>query len=255
MSAMAELDEGAIRAQLSAAVSAWLVRICILEETESTNSLALNDAPEAATLYLAGRQSGGRGRLGRSWYSPPGNLYFSLAWCGDHTGAPLSLLVGAAAALALEDCGAPSVALKWPNDLRVGPAKLGGILIETDGSGLWVAGIGVNLHPIADAGQPATSLTTLGVEPPCRNILAAGLVTTLHPLLSGRAGSADALLAAWRVRDCCLDRPVRLSRGGEDLHGIARGIDEAGRLLLETDSGAVTTVSSGEISLHLDPQT
>ena len=249
---MAELDEGAIRAQLSEAANAWLVRIRILGETESTNTLALNEAPEGATLYLAEHQSGGRGRLGRTWCGAPGNLYFSLAWCGDHAGAPLSLLAGAAAARVLEDCGVASVDLKWPNDLRVGPAKLGGILIESDGGGLWVAGIGINLRPVADAGQPATSLTDLGVEPPSRNILAAGLVEALHPLLSDPAAGGDALLAAWRARDCCLDRPVRLSQGGEDLHGIARGIDDAGRLLLETDSGTVTAVSSGEISLHLD---
>jgi BirA family biotin operon repressor/biotin-[acetyl-CoA-carboxylase] ligase len=134
------LDATALRARLSPSTAARYVAIDVVDAIDSTNSeLLRRRTPERGIVALfAERQSGGRGRQGRVWASPPGeNLYLSLARGFDGALSRLgglSLAVGVAVAEALRDLGASGVALKWPNDLVVDDGsvlrKLGGILVE-----------------------------------------------------------------------------------------------------------------------------
>lgn len=217
------------------------------------------DAPAAC---LAEAQTGGRGRRGRTWRSPLGaGIYLSLAAgvarpAGELGG--LSLALGVGAAEALEPWAPGPVGLKWPNDLVLGGAKLGGILVESvpHGEGCRViAGIGVNLRlpgaeraalgrPVAELGPPALA---------ARNRIAAALIDAFGAALERFAGEGFAAFAArWAARDVARGREVLVTGAGEALRGTACGVDGEGALLVR--SGAATqAVRAGEISLRLAP--
>src|SRR4051812_22446830 len=126
-------------------------QVRVLERCTSTNALLLESDVERPTLLACEEQTAGRGRRGRRWYSVPGrSITFSLA-SPVHRPlrelAALSLVAGVACVRALRALGAAPVALKWPNDLVIDAAKLGGILVETrmrGGSTLAVIGVGIN---------------------------------------------------------------------------------------------------------------
>src|SRR5437763_11396999 len=114
-----------------------------VERCGSTNAELLAEG-KAGVLLVAHEQTAGRGRRGRRWYSAPGaDITFSLSAEVAKPVAGLSLVAGVAAARALRALGVARAALKWPNDLLIGGAKLGGILVETRGR-LAVFGVGIN---------------------------------------------------------------------------------------------------------------
>ena len=176
----------------------------VVAEIDSTNSALLRARTPRSGLavVLADAQHGGRGRLGRTWASPPGsNLYLSVARCFDggleHL-AGLGLVAGVAVAQVVHRLGAPHVKVKWPNDLVVDDAhqlrKLGGILVEgglQDGVARAVIGIGLNLHmpPSAAAiiDQPWVDLEALlGEARPPRADVAAAVIARLDGALRVR---------------------------------------------------------------------
>src|SRR3954463_13031747 len=115
------------------------VDVRVLERCDSTNSVLLAAEVLRPTLLACEEQTAGRGRRGRRWHSlPGGSITFSLARTIERPVrelAALSLVAGVASVRALRRLGAAGVALKWPNDLVVGGAKLGGILVETRAQG------------------------------------------------------------------------------------------------------------------------
>lgn len=165
------LDAASIRTLLPAQASAKLRQVEVLTRTDSTNQRLLEaDSAQDPQALFAELQTAGRGRRGREWRSPFGaNLYLSLAWSFP-TWPPqlsaLSLAVGVACARALRKAGLDQVMLKWPNDLRIGNDKLGGILIEQRGEAggacRVVIGIGINVSMSPEQagalGQPWTSV-------------------------------------------------------------------------------------------------
>lgn len=184
-------------------------------------------------IVVADQQTAGRGRLGRVWTSPPGGLYATFIVPSDRL---LALRAGLAAARALEALGV-AVQLKWPNDLVVGERKLGGILIEADADVARV-GIGINLttSPLGDA----TNLFDLGVR-----VDRDALVRAIHSELVAQESEAG-ILDSYRTRSATLGRRVRIDvTAGRMINGQAIGIDELGRLLVETRDG-VDVVSSGD---------
>jgi BirA family biotin operon repressor/biotin-[acetyl-CoA-carboxylase] ligase len=231
------------------------VDVQAVAECPSTNT-ALLDAVRAglrhARLLVTARQTAGRGRQGRAWQSWPGaSLTFSLAW--PWAGAPLhglSLAVGAALADALEPAGT-AIGLKWPNDLRLGPAKLGGILIETVLQGpqvqAVVVGVGLNLDdPPSDPGQPAAGLRRLDPRwTPASALACAGpaLVALLNawPREGWRAWQAR-----FDARDVLRGQGVRAGT----LEGTVDGVDAEGALRLRDAAGVVHTVAAGEVHLQ-----
>ncbi|MFT3953823.1 MAG: biotin--[acetyl-CoA-carboxylase] ligase [Piscinibacter sp.] len=217
-------------------------------------------------LLVAEHQTGGRGRLGRSWQSAPGaSLTFSLSlpiaradWSG------LSLVVGLALADALEPrqgATPPRIGLKWPNDLWLmdGPAqgrKLGGILIETVAAGrtrLAVIGVGLNVMPMpaVEAGTGFACLQELdpaASAPAALHRIALPLVQALHRFES--EGFA-AFAAGYAARDLLAGHPVRTTQQGL-AEGIARGVDDGGALRVQTGGGTMVSVTSGEVSVRLN---
>lgn len=233
-------------------------RLAAHDTLGSTNDEALRllraGMPEF-TLVWARTQARGRGRDGRVWASPPGNLYASLLL--RPRGAPLQAAqLGFVAALAIgEALGArvPEVTLKWPNDVLQAGRKIAGILLETDGvsaegiAGL-VVGFGVNVaHHPAEARLPATSLHAAGdlgarVEEVLEAI--ADRLAVWHTTWV-REGFAP-VRAAWLVRAHGLGAAIEVRLPRETLAGRFRDIDARGVLMLETAAG-LRMVTAGDV--------
>lgn len=238
-----------------------------LAECESTNTLLLEQAVHGAPsgrVIVTERQTAGRGSRGRSWLAAPqSSLTFSLLWrfdCGLDGLSGLSLAVGVAVVHALEACGAAGVALKWPNDILHGNAKLGGILVELQsepGCALAVIGIGLNLRLpenfSAPGGfaMPPAALDEIIAPLPERHVLLAQLLIELARVLDRFAvGGFAALRPQWQARHAWQDRPVCLLRDGQvEKEGICRGADGDGALLVQTAAG-VERCLSGDLSLR-----
>lgn len=245
-----------------------------LAECASTSTLLLERAERGApsgSVIVVDRQTAGRGSRGRSWLaSPESSLTFSLLWRfagGIERMAGLSLAVGVAVVQALESCGATGVALKWPNDILHGDAKLGGILVElqTDpaddiDSALAVIGIGLNLRRPETIGRddgfalPAASLDDVLAPLPERHALFAQLLIALARVLDRFTQDGFvALRDPWQARHAWQDRPVRLLRDGRlEKEGICRGADSDGALLVQTAAG-VERCLSGDLSIRAMP--
>jgi len=245
------------------ALSGAGIDVEVVEETGSTNAdlLARAAALNAPLLLVARHQTAGRGRAGRSWLSSgAGSLTFSLAWRFEG-GLPrlsgLPLAVGVALAETLDGLGV-QVGLKWPNDVLRDGDKLAGILIETQAGqqgGVWaVIGIGLNLvmpdELEAQIGRSVASLPWLARMD--RNALLAALLDGLAGALREfeRAGFA-AFAARWNRRHAWQGELVTVLDGGTVLHeGSAAGVDDAGRLLLDTGEGRIA-VLAGDVSLRV----
>lgn len=264
------LDAAVIRAAIAPANAGRLAALEVLPETDSTNArvLAAEAPPGTLVACLAEHQSAGRGRRGRRWLTPPA-AGICLSVGGRLPAAPsdfaaLPVAVGVACATALERLGVTGVTLKWPNDLLLDGAKLGGILIEMRGEAQGpvavAVGIGVNVRLGAAAraaieaagGLPAADLAAAGASPPDRNALAAALLDAVTGCLANPAVRLGAqVLAGWRARDALLGRPVCIEGAGAVKAGIARGLDDSGALLLELADGACRRVTAGEVSLRV----
>ena len=257
------MNGAAIAALSQAARSSPSLAVEVVEETGSTNAdlLARAATLPGPLLLVARNQTAGRGRAGRSWLSSSeGSLTFSLAWKFDGglarlTGLPLA--VGVALAETLERLGV-QVGLKWPNDVLRDGDKLAGILIETqalpDGAVWAVIGIGLNLlmpdELEARIGRSVASLPWLARMD--RDALLAALLDGLAGALGefDRAGFA-AFAARWNLRHAWQGELVTILDGATVLHeGSAAGVDDAGRLLLDTPTGRIA-VLAGDVSLRV----
>ncbi|MCU6501105.1 biotin--[acetyl-CoA-carboxylase] ligase [Rugamonas sp. A1-17] len=256
------LDAAAIHGHC--ATSATHVTIETVAETGSTNAdlLARVDTLAGPVLRIAGNQTAGRGRAGRSWLSAPGAaLMFSLAWRFKgpmHRMSGLPMAVGVALAETIASLGVP-VQIKWPNDLLRDGKKLAGILVETQTSrhdnAIWaVIGVGINLvmpdELEAQIGREVAAAPWLAKMD--RNQLMAALLSRLAAVLAefddtGFAPFAERwnALHAWRGQDV-----VILDNGKVLQQGRAAGVDAIGRLMLDTEQGRAE-VLSGDVSLRL----
>lgn len=235
-----------------------VVPVRYVDVTESTNSTAMKLASEGAeewTLVVAGHQTGGRGRLGRTWISEPGRaLLFSVVLRPDIPAADvglMTLLAGAAMAEAARVSCAVKVTCKWPNDLMVEDGKAGGILAESAVSGdrleHVVLGVGVNVGG-APAGVPGAA--SLGGGDPSV-LLSAFLWCFKHLYHPTDPDFASKTLDAYRKVSATLGRAVRAQTlDGRSIEGMAVDLDERGNLVVES-SGVRETVGFGEIA-HLD---
>ena len=234
----------------------WDIRY--VESVDSTNT-ALRDAPHG-TVLIAGRQTGGRGRMGRSFHSPAGKgLYLSVLLCPQCKAAELMHLTCAAAVAAARavpmDCG-----IKWTNDLVVGSKKLGGILTELslnpDGTVKWaIIGIGINrTHSKDDFPEELQSMaTSIALEtgnPPTAPALAASVILSLKQMWDSLLSGKEEMLREYRRRCVTLGKEISLVRGDEIRHGTALDVDVDGALLVRFPDGHVAPVSSGEVSIR-----
>ncbi len=273
--ALPAFDVAAVTARAVGPGSLWR-EVRAVAETGSSNADLLAAARAGAaegSVLVAEAQTAARGRLGRRWASPPrAGLTFSVLLRPD--GVPgvllgwLPLLTGVAAVAAVRAVTALDATLKWPNDVLVAGAKLGGILAERAGSAV-VVGIGINvwqgradLPPDADATSLALQAAPGGPAaggPGLRERLLAELLAALsHWYLAWRdqasPGDADAcgLRQEYARRCATLGREVTVTLpGGQVIYGIAEGVDPAGRLEVRTATG-LAQVSAGDV-IHVRP--
>lgn len=252
-------DLAAIETALAA--TAYAGKLHYSHTTGSTNSDALAaarlDAPHG-TVYFADAQKAGRGRGDHRWESQAGKgLYVSallrLALAAERLPL-LPLAAGLAAADAVQEISGLAVDLRWPNDLLLGEAKVGGILVESklDGArlGYAVVGIGINVHQQrfeAELATPATSLALASGRTMSRQALLIALLKSLER-------EAKGLLA----RDAGRTVPARLEQhsswvrgrvvdvhGPQACHGTTAGLDENGFLQVQTETGLVIVQTGG----------
>lgn len=235
------------------------------ESTSTVAAARARDGAPAGLVVAADAQTAGRGRLGRSWHSPPGeNLYFSIVLRPKRSAQEipvLTLLVGAGVAKALSGRGA-RVRLKWPNDVLLVDEggrrrKVAGVLTEMVTSGdrveHVVVGVGLNVNAAsfpAEIADRATSLRGALGTPVDRAGLLADLLAALEPLFEdfearGAAAAVEAFSPFAGLPDRC--RVAAPGRPGEVLEGTALGIDPDGALRVRDDAGQIVRVISGEL--------
>jgi len=240
-------------------VGVWrVVRFRVIDSTnEEARRRAL--AGESERLWiLAGEQTAGRGRRGRVWISPAGNLHATALMidpCPPALAPQLGFVAGVAMARAARDVGAAGAGLKWPNDLIQSGAKCAGVLVE--GLGLvgrragYAVGIGVNCaHAPLGLGYPTTCLVAAGGQPVGANELFARLAERFDEALEEwRGGLAfDGIRALWL--DCArgLGEPVTVETAAGRREGVFEGIDGGGRLLIRSGRG-LESVEAADLSL------
>jgi BirA family transcriptional regulator, biotin operon repressor / biotin---[acetyl-CoA-carboxylase] ligase len=246
-------------------------RLVYLESTSSTNDVADRLAADSAphgTVVTADAQHSGRGRMGRSWFSPPGaGLYTSIVLRpeafvrppgdgarGVAAASVVSLTSGVAIAEGIRAASGLDVHIKWPNDLLVERRKLCGILAEASATAAGVQhvilGYGINLRPAAYPPEIADRATSLESELGRAVDRAAVLAETLACLaerLSPDGPGFEAMLARWReLSPMSAGARVEVVEGGQWVAGTTAGIDDDGALLVSA-AGEVRRVIAGEV--------
>lgn len=219
-------------------------------QTEARRLIATGQA--AGTLIVARQQSAGRGRFGRIWHSPIGNLYLSFILQPALTLArwpQYALIAALALADAIEEVSGLPAQLKWPNDVLLDGQKVAGILAEVEGDYL-ILGVGVNVNAAlpAELGH-ATSLA--------QHI---GRPIELQPLLKAFVERFDGYYAAslrgerfdaqWSSRMQMLGQQVRVQSGAQVIEGLAERIDESGALSVRRADGQAIVCRAGEVTLR-----
>lgn len=230
-----------------------MIEIRAVATTASTNAdmIALAGAGAGEGLWLrAVEQTAGRGRLGRDWVSPPGNLYASTLVRlrpGDPLPATLAMVAAVALDEALRGWGANPV-IKWPNDLMIGGAKLSGILLERSGEAV-IVGIGVNLaHHPTGLGRAVTSLAAEGLGAPDPALFLADLAEAFARWLGQWRSGLDPVRRRWleRAHPVGTALSVKLP-GAEAIDGLFDGLGSDGALRLRLPDGRVQVVHAGDV--------
>lgn len=229
-----------------------------LEETSSTNDAAKEIAGRSdadGMVVLAGRQTKGKGRLGRQWFSPPDTgLYLSVI-LKRSLPEPFCFLLCPAASLSvaetIEHFSDLKPLIKWPNDIIVNGKKTGGILLEKTGD-IIIAGIGLNLNtelhefPEEIKGK-ATSLKTESGRHWDKEEFLGKLFSSFEVILSQlRDGCGETLLSKIKDRSFTLGKKVKVSDKSRVYHGEAVGFESDGSLLLRLADGKIVNIKSGE---------
>ena len=240
-------------------MSGWPVEW--FDEIDSTNEEARRRVASGsfADCWIAARsQTAGRGRLGRDWKSPVGNLFTTALFhfagkIADATKIPF--ISGLAVIDAI--CGfkpdAP-IELKWPNDVRLDGAKLCGILVEAGqlDAGCWVAcGIGINVQSVPEgAGQSATSiLDVTGLSAITADMVLDALRKSFAERLSQLGQGFEPVRQDWLKVAEGLNKPISVRTGEEAVSGIFEDLGSHGEILLRLPNGSLRTITAGDVEL------
>ena len=225
--------------------------------------LAKQGAPHG-TAVLAGLQTGGHGRMGRSFHSPEGmGIYLSILLrpgCAPTELMHLTCATAVAMCEAVENATGMRPGIKWTNDLVCGTKKLGGILTELGLSPrgsveFAIIGIGINCSQ-QEADFPdeirniAASLDMITGKQNEPSALAAAMLESLHRMNAGLLTEKDQILAQYRRNCITVGKKISVVRGDEIRHGTALDVDAEGALIVEFDDGTVAAVNSGEVSIR-----
>lgn len=238
-----------------------------LAEVDSTIAEAMRraSAGERGPVWIsAARQTAGRGRSGRSWASLDGNLMATLLvepGAAPHRLGELALVAGVAAHEAITSLQPlPRLRLKWPNDILLGDAKLGGILVESttiDGVPISAIGCGINVAASPDVpGRSTTALARHGAAPSRFALLPAlsGRMSHWLDIWRGRDGF-ESIRQAWLARAGALGEQTTVNTGIQACSGAFAGIDHDGALLLRDPAGSLRRFSFGEVTLAAEAAT
>ena len=230
-----------------------------LQETTSTQDvardLAEKEVPEGAVV-IAGAQKAGRGRLGRTWFSPEGGLAVSFVLRPSFDDLRVMPAITSMAVLRTLQKFGIKVDIKWPNDVLTGGKKVCGILIENgiDGRQLKysIPGIGINVN-FATARYPeiaeiSTSLSDqLGREVPVRDV-AVQLITEMEALYLKKSDAAY-LIGEWVQNMETIGKRISVKCGTDIFKGTARSINTAGNLIMRLDDGTLKEVIAGDVTI------
>jgi BirA family transcriptional regulator, biotin operon repressor / biotin---[acetyl-CoA-carboxylase] ligase len=241
--------------------------IFVYDTVGSTNEVAISLATKhdlwANTAIIADAQEKGKGRLGRSWSSPPGkNIYMSLAIRPNlvaRDATMLTLLTAVACVHAIVNTSGLLAHIKWPNDLLLSGKKLGGILTEIradiDKVNLAVIGIGMNVNmrreDFGDDIRPiATSIREESGNNCPRNELVLEILSQFEHFYGVLTGQGKyPLLNEWKILSSTIGKNVKVVIGAETLTGLAEDIDDNGMLILKLESGLRRQISAGDITI------
>ncbi|MCD5390330.1 biotin--[acetyl-CoA-carboxylase] ligase [candidate division NPL-UPA2 bacterium] len=235
-------------------------------ETKSTQTVAQELAQggaEEGTVVLAEEQTAGKGRMGRNWFSPPGEGIWTSVILRPPTspsqmGRVLLTCAVAVAEAIRKETELPAL-IKWPNDLLIGGRKVGGILTEMaaemDRVKFVVVGIGINVNLEREKfpeelQKGATSLREeMGEEISRLHLLQEILKTLEEYYIPLKGGQVEKVANRWRQLSATLGRQIRASFQGEIIEGRATDIDSDGALLIRLDSGFVKRLLGGDVTL------
>jgi len=239
-------------------------KIQFLPEVASTNTLAMEMAADGApegTLVIAETQTGGKGRLGRKWISPKGNLYLSVVLRPNipiHK-APLITLTGAVAvASAIRTTCGLKAGIKWPNDILLSDKKVSGLLTEMsaeqDRIRHIVLGIGIDVNmEMGELPPEVRSLTTtLAAEAGAkinRTALLQQILRDLDRWYQKFLDNDAEVLEEWKKLNTTVGNRITVSGAREALEGLAQGVDRDGRLVVRLDDGTIRTVAAGDVTI------
>lgn len=257
------LENNTLQSFVDETLGVGAVRVDLRLQIGSTNTVVLEQAERCASGYvcLAEQQKSGRGRLGRSWFSPfARNIYLSMLWhfpAGAGALDGLSLVVGLAVVRTLTRCGLVGATLKWPNDVLVQNKKIAGILLEMrgDAAGACSVVIGVGLNVIMSPegaqqiNQPWTDLAS-HVPEIKRNEVAAVLIYELYQAVSSFQNSGFLPFKhEWESLDAFRGQAVRVHMGDQVVNGFAAGISDRGEFCLKIDN-TLRVFSGGEVTIR-----
>ncbi|MBQ0822929.1 biotin--[acetyl-CoA-carboxylase] ligase [Microvirga sp. HBU67558] len=254
--------------RLSPETEAAGYRLLSLEATNSTNddSLQAARAGDRGKLWITAReQLAGRGRHGRQWSSPPGNLYASLLLidpCDMRSAPQLGFVAGLAlheAVEAVSGISAPRLSLKWPNDLLLDGAKVSGLLLEghrlqPNGPLAIVIGFGVNVA-FAPSGTPYPATALRSVRPRLAReevftVLSSAFARTFSAWRTSTRGNVSdpfgAIRQLWMERAAGLGQQVTLRLPSGEKAGVFEGLDPSGRLQLKSTAG-MELIDAGDL--------
>lgn len=240
------------------------VRDCVVSTNDLLKSAAEQGAPEGYVI-AAQQQTRGKGRLGRSFFSPESGLYMSIL-LRPAISASDSLLITTAAAVsaarAIETVCGKSCGIKWVNDLFLNGRKVCGILteasvdFETGGLQYAVVGIGINVaHPADDfppelRGIAGAVFDVLPKKGDIKNRLCAEILNNLYGFYENL--TERTFMAEYKRRSILVGRAVNIIRSNGIVKATATGIDDSARLLVRYEDGSEGVVSAGEVSIRLD---
>ncbi len=233
----------------------------VLASTNLTVRELAEDGAPNGTVVLADEQTAGRGRLGRSFYSPKGSSIYLSLLLRPHFPATqassITTFAAVAVARAIERVTPLHASVKWVNDVWIGNRKVAGILAESaltplgDRVSYVVLGIGINVNQDAfpeELSDIATSLCLGAGERIDRSRLAAALLSELEPLLSGEAPTGH--MDEYRERNLVLGRTLTVSTGDRSYGATGKSIDEDGNLIVTLPDGSEARISAGEVSIR-----